>query len=49
MLPWLPVDFSFDVHAFFDDHAVGRHAPDLYAQLPHLISFCQFNHASQGG
>ena len=40
MVPWLSIDFSFDVHAFFDIHAVGRHATDLYAQLSHFISFC---------
>ena len=40
MVPWLSIDFSFDVHAFFDIHAVGRHATDLYAQLLHFISFC---------
>ena len=42
MVPWLLVGFSFDVHA------IGRHTTDLYAQLSHLISFCQFNHTSQG-
>ena len=23
MVTWLPIDFSFDVHAFFDIHAIG--------------------------
>ena len=49
MVPWRPIDFSFDTHAFFDIHAVGWHAVDLYTQLSHVISFCQLNHASQGG
>ena len=48
MVPWLPIDLSFDVHAFFDIHVVDQHTAELYAQLLHLISFCQFNHASQG-
>ena len=48
MVLWLLVDFSFDIYTFFDVHAVGWHAVDLYAQLSHIISFCQLNHASQG-
>ena len=31
MVPWLPIYFSFDVHAFFDIHAVGWHTTNLYA------------------
>ena len=49
MVPWLPINFSFDVHAFFIVHVVGWQATDLYAQLSHVISFYQHNHASQGG
>ena len=46
MVPWLPIDFSLDVHAFFDIHVIGQHTADVYAQLSHIISFCQLNHAS---
>ena len=49
MVPWLPINFSFNVHVFFDIHAVGWQTTDLYVQLSHLISSCQLNHASQGG
>ena len=48
MVPWLPIDYSFDVHAFFNIHAIGWHTADLYVQLSHMISFCQLNHVSQG-
>ena len=48
MVPWFPINFDFGIHAFFDIHAVGQHAVDLYAQLSHIISFCQLNHDSQG-
>ena len=45
---WLPIDFSFDVHAFFHVYVVGQldHASQL-DQLSHFISFCQLDHASQ--
>ena len=49
MVPWLPINFNFDVHAFFNVHVVGRIAVDLNAQLWHIISFRQLKHASQGG
>ena len=49
MVPWLPINFNFDVHAFFNFHVVGRHAVDLNAQLSLIISFCQLKHASKGG
>ena len=39
MVPWLPIDFNFNVLTFFDIHAVGQHAVDLYVQLSHFISF----------
>ena len=31
MTPWLPIDFSFDVHVFFKIYVVVRHATELYA------------------
>ena len=46
MVPWLSIDLGFDIHAFFDVHALGWHAVDLYAQLSHIISFYQLDHAS---
>ena len=49
MVPWLPIDFNLNVHTFFNIHEVGRHVADLYAQLSHIVSFYQLNHASQGG
>ena len=44
MVPWLPIDFDFDIHAFFDIHAVGWQTANFYAQLLHLILFYQLNH-----
>ena len=49
IVPWLPINFSFDVYTFFNIHAIGRHARNLYTQLSHIISFYQLNLASQGG
>ena len=48
MVLWLSVNLGFNIHAFFDFHAIGWHAVDLYAQLLFIISFCQLNHASYG-
>jgi len=48
MVPWLSIDLNFNIHTFFDVHAIGQHAVDLYVQLLHIISFCQLNHANQG-
>ena len=49
MEPWLPVDFGFDIHAFFNIHAIGQHTVNLYPELLCIISFYQLNHAIQGG
>ena len=46
MVLWLSVNLNFNIHAFFDVHAIGWHATGLYAQLLLIISFCQLNHAS---
>ena len=39
MVPWLSVSFDFDTYAFFDVHAIGWNATDLYEQLSHIVSF----------
>ena len=30
MIPWLSVSFDFNIHAFFDIHAIGWVAMDFY-------------------
>ena len=31
MVPWLSIGFDFNIHAFFDIHAIGWVATDFYA------------------
>ena len=47
VVPWFSIDLNFNIHAFFNIHAIGWQTTDFYAQLSHLISLCQLNHASQ--
>ena len=39
MVPWLSVNFDFDIYTFFDVHAIALNATDFYAQLLRIISF----------
>ena len=37
MISWLPIDFSFDAHAFFNVHAVGRRRALCTIVASHLL------------
>ena len=47
VVPWLFIDLGFNIHAFFNIHAISQKTIVFYAQLSHLISLYQLKHASQ--